>query len=874
MCSCSVATRVRTAVRARTWALSGLLVVLTVCLAPVAFPGCAHATESIPRSSLRLTDEKGTDAGAGDDSLEYLLEHYVLFGFGNISRAWPTKGAVAVRGDFSAADGVQVFGEGSRDGIHSFIRGRLINMKPANLRVPTVFLGESNTVSSDGAQVRSYTVNSQRWNPGERLAFNNNYLDFGHASVRVSAQSEALARKSTLLTLDPATADGLPARDSADSSHFAGVSYKKGVLTVPAGSHFRLSLDDFNHVTNVNIMRGSASSASVPATVISVSDSGEARLPTVMVDGSPVSSSGPEIPALVWNLPAADRVVSAGGFNPYSLPFSWALDQSKPAPKWVWSADTKVYGADESGALVAPHAHFVRRDARCRAFGPLIVASADLNSVSMMGNGQKFDFKGDDDPGDDPRPDPGHDPDPDPDPSFVVDPGFISLVARKQVNSVAPAQNEHFWFASDYYDPDSSAWATTYTRNTDEKDASKGGSSVRFERLPVREGKSWFGMREILPGEDQSHPEPEGYQYDSHLYWVSYEMKRQKAHPALRVSGSFAALSSRLSVSSSPVVTRVTRTVYSQDGRREDLTRLKHPDGSIDTTHLHELGHETGLVDSEGHYVAVESSTEPHSGSSVEQSEQITFNNRTAPSPVLTPTRYVLPFEKRFIGGELKGNDFRFDIAGTDALSAATIADSDKRVGNGSPTPGSSVQGSAAQCRSAGRGSCTVSVASAGFRVTFGQSGTYHYRISEETGSSVQPSARVGYDTAVFDVTIQVDQSGSQLRVAQSAVQKRGTPESTPISAGGVLFTNVLRPDPLTVLPQAGGNGSLARVVIPGVSLVAGCSVACLARRIPSRRVRSGSGRNGSRDSEQDVLHGATGKILALPRRPHGRHRL
>lgn len=61
-------------------------------------------------------------------------------------------------------------------------------------------------------------------------------------------------------------------------------------------------------------------------------------------------------------------------------------------------------------------------------------------------------------------------------------------------------------------------------------------------------------------------------------------------------------------------------------------------------------------------------------------------------------------------------------------------------------------------------------MASAQYRMTFEQAGTYHYRISEETGSAVQPSARVGYDTAVFDVTIRVDQTGSQLRVAQPEV--------------------------------------------------------------------------------------------------------
>lgn len=261
---------------------------------------------------------------------------------------------------------------------------------------------------------------------GDRLAFNNDYIDFGHAAVRVSAQSEALAQKSTLLILDPTTADGLTTQDSADSSHFAAVSYKNGVLNVPAGSHFRLSLDDFNHVTNVNIVRGSTSATSVPATVISVSDSGEAHLPTVMVDGSHVSSGGSDIPALIWNLPAVDRVVSAGGYNPYGLPLSWELDGSKPAPKWVWSSDTETYSYDESGALIAPQAHLVQRDTWCRAYGPLIVASADLNGISMPRNSQKFDFKEDDDPDDDPRPGPGHDPDPDP--IFVIERGGAYLL--------------------------------------------------------------------------------------------------------------------------------------------------------------------------------------------------------------------------------------------------------------------------------------------------------------------------------------------------------------------------------------------------------------------------------------------------------------
>jgi pilin isopeptide linkage protein len=900
MCSCSALKQMKTNARTWVWTLSGLLVVLTVCLAPIAFPVCAHAAESIPRSSLRLTDKAGTAAGAGNDSLEYLLEHYALFSFGNVSRAWATNGAVAVRGDFSA-DEVNDFGKGSRDGIHSFIRGRLINMKPANSLVPTVFLDESkNTVSSDGGQVRTYTVNSKSWHTGDRLAFNNDYIDFGHAAVRVSAQSEALAQKSTLLTLDPTAPDGLTSQESADSSRFAGVSYKRGILNVPVGSHFRLSLDDFNHVTNVNIVRGLASATSVPATVISVSDSGEAHLPTVMVDGSHVSSGGSEIPALVWNLPAVDRVVSAGGFNPYGLPLSWELDKSKPAPKWVWfggTEGTETYSYDESGALVAPQAHFVQQNTWCKAYGPLVVASADLNGISMPGNSQKFDFKGDDDPGDDPHPhpDPGHDPDPDP--IFVIEPGFISFVAHKHVNSAEPAENEHFWFASDYYDPDSSAWATTYTRNTNEKDTSKGGSSVRFEKLPIREGKSWFGLREILPGEDQQHPEPDGYQYDSHMYWVSYETDKQEINSVLLASGNFTVLASGSFASSSPVVTRVKRTVYSEDCHRADLTHVKHSDGSIDTANLHELSHETGLIDSEGNYVAIESSTAPHTGSfavltssktatdetshenaldsSHSEDERVTFNNTTVSSPTVSPTRYPLPLQKRLIGGELKGNDFHFDITGTDASSAATIADSGKRVSNGRSASGSSVRGTAEQCQSAGTEDCTISVASAQFQMTFSQSGTYHYRISEETTSIVQPSARVSYDTAVFDVTVQVNQSGSQLQVTQPVIQKRTTSESTAVSAEKVVFTNVLRSEPRTVLPKTGGVGLLSRVVVPGASLVTGCSLAFLARRIPVRRVRSGSGNRKNHDDDQDVWQGAMGESLTLlGRSHHGRHRL
>lgn len=380
------------------------------------------------------------------------------------------------------------------------------------------------------------------------------------------------------------------------------------------------------------------------------------------------------------------------------------------------------------------------------------------------------------------------------------------------------------------------------------------------------------------------------------MYWVSYETNKQEVTLALLASGDFTVLASGSFVSSSPVVMRVKRTVYSEDCHREDLAHVKHSDGSIDTAHLHELSHETGLIDSEGNYVAIESSTAPHIGSfaaltsvktatdrishedardsSHSEDERVTFNNRTVSSPSVSPTRYTLPLQKRLIGGELRGNDFHFDITGTDASSAATIADLGKRVSNGSSASGSSVRGTAEQCQFVGTENCTISVASAQFQMTFSQSGTYHYRISEETTSTVQPSARVSYDTAVFDVTVQVSQSDSQLHVAQPVIQKRKTSQSKAVSAEKVVFTNVLRSEPRTVLPKTGGVGLLSRVVVPGVSLLTGCSLAFLARRIPVRRVRSGRGSRENRDDDQDIWQRATERSLTILRRPHGRHRL
>jgi hypothetical protein len=821
MCFCFSPTILKVHSHSRVWMFPGLFIALTVCLMPLIFPARAHAAQNVPRSHLRLTDAAATTAGAGTDSLKYLLEHYTLFSFGDIVRSWYTKGAVAVQGNFSA-DGLQYFGADSRENIHSVIHGNLMKMKPADFRVPDVFLGQSNAIFSDDVQNPTYTVNSTRWNPGERLAVNTDYLDFGHASVRISHQSETLARKSVRVALDPST----------PNTSLAGVTYRGGVLSVPAGSHLLLSLDDFNHVTNVNIVRRTASVSAVPATVISVSDSGEAHLPTVMVDGSPISPSS-SVPALVWNLPVAGRVVSAGGFNPYGLPFSWQRDDSKPVPKWEWSAETHVYGYDESGAVVAPHAHFLRRAASGNIYGPLIVGSADLNSATEQPDSSRiFDFSGADEDDNTSDHNSGHGSDP----SFVVNPGFISLVARKHVNSAEPSRDEHFWFASDYYDPHTSTWQTAYTRNTDEKDANKGGSSVRFDKLPVRAGKSWFSAREILPGEDEAHPQPQGYHYDSHLYWVSYEVSAQETRFAPRALRNFIALSAHASqFTSSSVPARVTRTVYSQDDRRTNLEKVKHQDGSIDTAHLRELSHDTGLVDADGRYIALEPGPRTRTrffaahALSHNGSEQITFNNTTIQPSIVTPIQISLPVSTQLIGGELRGSDFRFDLVGADALSTATIPASQKSVVNDTPASGSSVRGTIEQCRPTGTSECFISSASAQFHLTLNQPGTYHYRLFEEMLSTGSFPGRVNTDTAVFDVVYRVIQSGSRLEVAQSEIQKRKAPELTAEHVESILFTNILRSNPRTVLPHTGGDGSLIWLAIAGTSLLVGCLVACVA---------------------------------------------
>ena len=260
--------------KSKTVKLSVMLILMIALMFSTAFMMIIKATEDTEKTEVK--DAKYN----GEYTIEYLIKHFNLVTFKDVSQVKHIVGPVLIGGDIKS----ELY-HSQQSGISSYVKGKIAggNVENKNEPKPTLYLGTNSgaVVNPNGGGT---TINGQ-WYTGSPTVLTDDYLDFNTLFTNVKSQSQQLASSGKKATVDEA-----------------------GKVEIEIGE--KIVLEDIDKINTINI-KGERQSAQL--TLINIKDSGNIKMPDVHINGQQTSTDDLDDigNSIVWNIPNATQVQMA-----------------------------------------------------------------------------------------------------------------------------------------------------------------------------------------------------------------------------------------------------------------------------------------------------------------------------------------------------------------------------------------------------------------------------------------------------------------------------------------------------------------------------------------------------------------------------------
>ena len=260
--------------KSKTVKLSVMLILMIALMFSTAFMMIIKATEDTEKTEVKDAKYKG------EYTIEYLIKHFNLITFGDVSQAEHIVGPVLIGGNINS----NLNHSQHTGGISSYVKGKIKGGNVSNDETPrpTLYLGKNS-----GAKILEYgSVNvNDTWYTNNPTVITDDYLNFDTLFSTVRTQSQNLSTIGEKAKIDD-----------------------DGKVQIKIGD--RIIIDNLEKVKVINI---EGNRQSTQLTLINIKDSGNIKMPDVHINGQQTSTGETDATgnSIVWNIPNATQVQMA-----------------------------------------------------------------------------------------------------------------------------------------------------------------------------------------------------------------------------------------------------------------------------------------------------------------------------------------------------------------------------------------------------------------------------------------------------------------------------------------------------------------------------------------------------------------------------------